>query len=116
MDFENMFNPEDGESIEDVIKRLLDMLNNLDKDEISDLDAYLTDALTTFNTDEMLTPFININDMVIAMNLDSSIEDNITFPEPKTIDELKSELDKLIDDELYEEAAVIRDKIKKIDG
>ena len=40
----------------------------------------------------------------------------IVRPKEKTIDELRQELSRLVADEKYEQAAIIRDKIKEMDG
>ena len=38
------------------------------------------------------------------------------LPETETVDSLKLELNRLVSEERYEEAAVVRDKIRKIEG
>ena len=56
---------------------------------------------------EMLTQSIKENGILSPL---------IVRPKEKTIDELRQELSRLVADEKYEQAAIVRDKIKEMEG
>lgn len=44
------------------------------------------------------------------------VPENVCFKEKKTLQQLKEELNRLVSEEKYEQAAIIRDKIKEAEG
>lgn len=117
MDFDDMFNPRDGESFEDVIKRLMETIDSLTPDDIRELDEFLKQRGDVFRED-----MFDI-DSIAETFMDSSIDGfnvkitvlDVSEADSDGLELMKAALDRLVEDEEYEEAAKLRDQIKEIE-
>ena len=93
------------------------MFDSFGPDEIAEFDKYLKDNMASYDPDLLdFKTFIGQLDSPLNDDFDIKITINDDTDEVDIEEALDMELELLVSEERYEEAAIIRDKLKVING